>query len=220
MSGRQRRTGRDHRRRALGQNFLADGDLAERLVSSLGVAPGELVVDLGAGTGALTVPLARAGAQVWAVEADPIWAERLSATLRREGVAGSVRVIKADLRRLRLPTSPYRVAANPPFALTTEILAKLLDEPARGPSAADLLLQREVARKHATSPPTTLRTAAWSPWWTFELGPVVGRGAFRPRPAVDAAVLRIRRRTPPVLPPALAPGFRETLRPAWNDRQP
>ena len=178
--------------------------------------PGELVVDLGAGTGALTVPLARAGARVWAVEADPVWADRLQDRLTGAGLDHLVRVIRADIARLRLPAEPYRVVANPPFGLTTAILARLLDQPAAGPERADLLVERAVARKHATEPAIALRTAAWAPWWRFDLGPTAGRDAFRPRPGVDAQVLRIHRRRPPVLPEHLAPDFREVLRPSWR----
>lgn len=176
------------------------------------------MVDVGAGTGALTLPLAAAGARVWAVEADPVWADRLRRAATDAGLSDRVRVLTTDLRRLRWPREPYRVVANPPFHHTTELLALLLDRPERGPGRADLLVQREVARKHTAAPPSALRTAAWAPWWRFELGPAVGRDAFRPRPPVDAQVLTIHRRADPVLPLWLAPRFRELLQPAWTAR--
>jgi 23S rRNA (adenine-N6)-dimethyltransferase len=201
------------RRRQLGQNFLADDTVVERFVAGLDLAGADVVIDLGAGSGALTGPLARSarplGVEVWAVEADPHWARRLAETVP------DVRVIRADLRSLRLPRVPYVVAANLPFGATTDALALLLDRPERGPVRADLIVQREVARKHAASPPSSLRTAAWAPWWEFCLGATVGRQSFRPIPAVDAAVLTVTRRDPPVLPLELAPRFRETLRTAW-----
>jgi 23S rRNA (adenine-N6)-dimethyltransferase len=115
---------------------------------------------------------------------------------------------------------PYRVVANPPFGLTTEILSMLLDDPDRGPDRADLILQREVAVKHSQTPATSLRTAAWAPWWEFDLGPVIDRDAFRPRPSVDAAVLRIHRRRPALFPGWLAPRLRDALRPVWVGRAP
>jgi 23S rRNA (adenine-N6)-dimethyltransferase len=115
-----------------------------------------------------------------------------------------------------LPRGAYRVVANPPFNLTTTLLGRLLDDPGRGPTRADLLLQREVARKHAAAPPATLRTAAWAPWWRFTLGEQVPREAFRPVPKVDAAWLTIERRDPPILPEHLAPGFTDTLRSGWQ----
>ncbi|MEM9565211.1 MAG: hypothetical protein AAGA93_21495, partial [Actinomycetota bacterium] len=57
---------------------------------------------------------------------------------------------------------------------------------------------------------------AWAPWWTFELGWTVPRDAFRPVPAVDAAVLTVTRRSDPVLPERLAPDFADILRPHWD----
>lgn len=215
MAGR-RRTARDRRRRNLGQNFLTDRRVIERFVASIDLREDELVVEIGTGRGALTRALAEAGARVWTVERDPVWADRAGQELAAAGLADRVRMIRADARRLRLPSEPFRVAANPPFGLTTDILAMLLDRPERGPTRADLILQREVARKHAATPPVALRTAAWAPWWRFELGRPVPRDAFRPRPSIDAQVLHIHRRTPPLLPNELAPGFRDALRPAWD----
>jgi 23S rRNA (adenine-N6)-dimethyltransferase len=216
VSGR-RPTERDTRRRELGQNFLVDQHVIDRFVRSLDLSAGELVVELGAGTGALTRPLLDAGVEVWAVERDPVWSKQLRRSMASWGLHGSARVVEADLRRLRLPQTPFRVVANPPFGLTTEILATLLDAPDHAPHRIDLIVQREVAVKHSRVPPASLRTAAWAPWWEFYLGPTIDRGAFRPRPRVDAAVLTIVRRDRAVLPTWLAPQLRELLRPAWTN---
>jgi 23S rRNA (adenine-N6)-dimethyltransferase len=216
VSARRRRTGRDERRRSFGQNFLADPGVAERLVARSGVGAGHLVVDIGAGSGALTWLLADTGAEVWAIEPDPVWGPRLRAAVRERGLDDRVRVLPKPVADVRLPGAPYRVVANIPFGLTTAILAQLLDDPRRGPERADLVVQRDVARRHATTPPDALRTAAWAPWWTFRTGPTIPAAAFRPRPSVDAAVLTIERRDPPLLPASLAPGFVEVLRPAWS----
>jgi 23S rRNA (adenine-N6)-dimethyltransferase len=215
VSGRHGGGARDRRRRSLGQNFLVDHGLVERFVDGLDLDDNDVVIDIGAGTGALTLPLARTGAAVWAVEPDPEWAARLSLSVERLRLSDRVRVIATTVERLRLPRRPYRVVANPPFGRTTDILSKLLDAPADGPTRADLLLERGVARKHAAVPPRALRTAAWTPWWEFELGLHVPRTAFRPRPSVDAAVLTVRRRPTPLLPERLAGEFLETLRPLW-----
>lgn len=216
MSGRQR-SERDERRRSLGQNFLVDGSLISALVGDLDLAADLLVVDIGAGRGALTIPMAAAGARVWAVEPDPVWASRLGDTVAAAGVAERVRIIPTGLANLRLPREPYRVVANPPFGLTAELLRRLLDDPEHGPLRADLVLQAEVVRKHTASVPGTLAAAAWSPWWRFRSGRPLSRRSFRPVPSVDAAVLIVERRDPPILPTRLAPGFRETLRPGWGD---
>lgn len=216
MSGRQRRSERDQRRRSLGQNFLADQSVIASIIAHLGLVPEELIVDLGAGSGALTVPLAEAGARVWAVERDPVWVARLEASLRTRRLGSQVRVIGTDLQRLRLPKEPFRVVANPPFNLTTEILSILLDRPSGPMTRADLILQYQVARKHTAQPPTTLRTASWAPWWEFSLGTRIPSSAFRPRPSVDAAVLTAVRRRPSILPDWLGPTFVDRLRPSWQ----
>src|SRR5690606_6369263 len=130
-------------------------------------------------------------------------------------VAGRVRIRRGDLREVPWPRERYRVVASPPYALTTRLLARLLDDPGAGPERADLLLQWEVARRRASQPPATLRSAAWAPWWRFELGDRVPREAFRPVPATDSAWLTVTRRDPPVLPTHLAPSFRDALEPHW-----
>lgn len=214
------RTPRDARRRSLSQNVLADDGVVDRLLPSLDLTPDELVVEFGPGRGALTLPLARAGVRVMAFERDRDWADGLRDRVRRERVADRVRVITTDLRRARLPREPYRVVANLPFAVTTDALGKLLDDPEAGPWRADLLVQWEVAVKRAASPPTSLRSAAWAPWWDLRLGDRVPRRAFRPVPAVDGGWLHVTRRAEPVLPTWLADGFAEVLRDAWQPPQP
>ncbi|CAN5387324.1 23S rRNA (adenine(2058)-N(6))-methyltransferase Erm(37) [soil metagenome] len=215
VSGARRPTPRDLRRRTHGQNFLVDQRVVRRFLSRADLRPDDLVVDLGAGTGALTLPLAAAGARVVAVERDPRWAQSLRRSVTAAGLAGRVEVVEADLRRVRLPPSPYRVVSSPPFSLTTAVLSRLLDDPEQGPWRADLLLQRAVAVKRAAEPPTSLRSAAWAPWWRFELGERVGRQAFRPVPGIDTAWLGIDKRDPPVLPTWLALGLAAALRPVW-----
>lgn len=214
MSAR-RRTERDRRRRSHGQNFLADPAVVRAVLRTVEVVEDDLIVDVGAGSGALTVPLALAGARVLAFEVDEVWAARLRDRVHAAGVGDRVRVVRTDLRRARWPREPFRVVANPPFNLTTDLLHRLLDRPDEGPVRADLVVQASVARKRAQQPPSTLLSAAWAPWWECSIGLRIDRGAFRPAPRVDAALLTYRRRVPPVLPPRLAPTLAAVLRPVW-----
>ncbi len=132
------------------------------------------------------------------------------------GLDDRITVRIGDALTARLPSPPYRVVANPPFGATTDFLGRFLDDPPVGPDRVDLVVQAEVARKRAAQPPTTLRSAAWAPWWEFTIGPGVDRSSFRPVPTVDGALLTVRRRRPPVLPEWLAPAMRDTLRDRWE----
>ena len=220
MSAKRRRTPRDARRRSLGQNFLVDRSEISRLLRAVEVQPDQLIVEVGAGSGALTVPLARAGARVLAVEPDPAWVRRLRNRLTQSRVGDRVEIVGGDFRSITFPTEPFRVVSNPPFGQTTALLQALLDNPTRGPWRADVLVQSDVARKRVATPPTSLRSAAWAPWWIFQLGPQMPRTAFRPIPTVDATLLMVHRREPAILPEWLAPNFRGLLRPGWNPPHP
>ena len=210
------RTPRDERRRRLGQNFLR-ADTAERLVDEAGVSAGELVVDVGAGGGAITDALLRRGAEVLACEPDPVWSRRLA---DRHRGSGRLTVVAGEFATLRLPARPFRVLASLPFGSTTEICRRLFDDPGLPLTRADLVVQWEVARKRAFEPPASLVSATWAPWWQFALGRRIPAAAFRPVPRVDGGVLVARRRSPPVLPEAMAPAYREFVASSWPFDRP
>jgi 23S rRNA (adenine-N6)-dimethyltransferase len=211
-----RRSDRDERRRRLGQNFLLPWR-AEQLVVDAGLRSGELVVEIGAGKGALTLALAHAGADVIAVEVDPVWSERLRDMARRAG-PGRIRVVEADFMSWQLPRRPFRVVGSVPFGETTAILHRLLDDPATSMQRADLVLQYEVARKRAAVPPTTLLSTVWAPWWELRRGARVPGAHFRPVPRADGGVLVITRRDPPLLPPHLAAPYATFVEEHWPFR--
>jgi 23S rRNA (adenine-N6)-dimethyltransferase len=210
VSARRRRR-RDWRRRQLGQNFL-DPAVAEEIVEAAGLVPGELVIEVGAGSGTLARALVRRAVRLIAVEPDPDWAHRL-----RERLVGNraVQVIARDFLSIDLPREPFRVVGSLPFGRTTDILRRLLDDPAIPLRRADVIVQWEVALKRAANPPATLLSTAWAPWWEIELLRRIPSQKFRPVPSVDGGLLAITRRDPPILPRTMAPSYAAFLRREW-----
>lgn len=183
-SGRHRKPHRPHptSRRSWGWHRLSP-DWASRVVDASPVAAGDLVLDVGAGTGALTAALAAKGAQVVAVE---LHAGRADVLRRRFGE--QITVVRVDVRNLRLPRRPFRVVASPPYAAASDLIGLLMSSDRL--LSADLVLQRAAALRYALSPPSRRHTRRYS----FQVGMSVPRRAFIPPPHVDSAVLQVRRR--------------------------
>jgi 23S rRNA (adenine-N6)-dimethyltransferase len=171
-----------------GWHRLAD-QWAAQVVADARVRPGELVLDLGAGEGALTRHLVAAGARVVAVEAHP----GRAAFLRRRyaGRALNVTVVEADATALPLPHRPFRVVASPPYAISARLL-RLLLAPGSRLTAADLVLQSAVVRRYADGSAPGARRLGRR--WRLAEGRPIPRRAFRPAPRVDSSVLVVRRR--------------------------
>lgn len=176
-------------RHELGQNFLADRAAIATILRCVAETDGP-IVELGAGDGALTVPLVSTGRPVTAIELDP----RRAAALRARTTAT---VVQGDYLRFPLPAHPHTVVGNIPFHITTATLRTLLAAP--GWEAAVLVVQWEVARRRAGIGGASMLTAAWWPWFEFRVRARVPARAFRPAPSVDGAVLTVARRAKPLV---------------------
>lgn len=183
--------------RRLGQNFLSDPRVAER-IASLVSDPGETVVEIGPGLGALTTLLAPSGRPLVAVEVDFRLAEALEGTLREFPAA---RVVRGDILEQRLDelvpgSTPATVVGNLPYSITTPAIEWIL---AQGPRVrrALLMVQREYAERLAAEPggkefgSLTVFVSLHAEVETlFRASP----GAFHPRPDVDSVVVELRPR--------------------------
>lgn len=176
----------------LGQNDLVDSAVIRAVVEAAAARPGP-IVELAAGTGRITVPLAGLGRPLTAVELDP----RRVDTLRRR-VGPRVHVRHDDLLSTPLPPRPHVVVANLPFHVTTAALRRLLADP--NGTRLVLIVQWEVARRRAGIGNASLLTASWWPWFEFRVDRRIPSRAFRPRPAVDAGLLLVDRRSVPLVP--------------------
>ena len=192
---------------------MKDKVVARRVVAASGVGEDDLVVELGAGGGMLTRQLARTARRVVAVERDPYWATHLRERFRDDG---NVRVVEGDALTVGLPEEPFVVVANIPFNATTPILHRLLDAPTSPLRSAHLLVQKQVALKHARPTPTTLKTLNWSPWYGFSSRLEVPAGAFSPKPRVDARLMVATKRGTPLVAPKHRHSFRAFVRRAFE----
>jgi 23S rRNA (adenine-N6)-dimethyltransferase len=196
------------RRLAHGRHFLRSSALAGELVHSALVAPGDLVLDIGAGRGVLTSALARAGAKVTAIELDPL----LAAGLRDRFPD----VIEGDALDIELPRERFRVVANLPFAIGTSVLRKLL-RPEAALVSADVVVDWRLAVKRAAVWPSTRLGVEWSAWFELAVVRRLPRCCFAPPPSVDAGVLRATRRCDAFVPEREAAAYRRFLDRGFRD---
>jgi 23S rRNA (adenine-N6)-dimethyltransferase len=174
------------RRTRWGWHQLADG-WARRLVLAAEINPGDLVLDVGAGTGALTCQLVDVGARVIAVELH----RRRAQYLRERFADATVTVVQVDAADLRLPRRPFKVVANPPFAITTALIRRLLGRGSRLVSA-DLVVPRHVVARWSNGRGPGVNR--WGQLFDAYARSALPRAAFRPPPPGPVAVLRLERR--------------------------
>jgi 16S rRNA (adenine1518-N6/adenine1519-N6)-dimethyltransferase len=191
-------------RRALGQNFVVDPNTVRRIARLAGVGPGDRVVEIGAGLGALTEALLETGASVTAVEVDH---GLVGVLTERVGDRG-VRIIEGDARRLDWKrvlgeVGGWVLVANLPYNVATPLVADLLD----GVPAVQRMLvmvQREVGERLAAQPGDDAYGAVSVKVSYWATASVVGRvppTVFLPRPKVDSALVAITRRPVPAVGP-------------------
>jgi 16S rRNA (adenine1518-N6/adenine1519-N6)-dimethyltransferase len=193
-------------RRRLGQHFLTDPRLLGRIADALGAGPGDTVLEIGPGHGGLTRALAERAGRVVAVEKDrdlvPPLRERFPGITVVEADA-----LDADWHALAGPR--FLVAGNIPYNITSPLIDKALEPPL--PERIVFLVQKEVADR-VTAPPGTPEYGALSVGVQSvaraERLFTVAAGAFRPRPQVDSAVLRLT----PLDVPLVAPDDQATFR--------
>ena len=183
--------------RALGQNFVADGNTVRRIVRLAGVEPGARVVEIGAGLGSLTLALVEAGAEVTAVEVD----RYVLPVLRSQVEPLGVTVVEADARTLDFTDllgdqAGWSLVANLPYNVAVPLVMRVLEE---APQVASLLVmvQREVGERLAAR----ARAEAYGAvsvkvgyWARASLVGKVPSSVFIPRPRVESVLVRMDRR--------------------------
>jgi len=180
-------------KKSLGQNFLMHARIAERIALSAKLAPDASVFEIGPGTGMLTRELLKLARKVIALEADYELFEKLQSDFASDINEGRLELVSGDIRTFDISTLPkgYALVANIPYYLTGEIFRMFL-ETGNQPNSMTLLVQKEVAERIARSTKESILSLSVKAYGTPKYEFTVVRGAFRPAPKVDSAVLTVR----------------------------
>lgn len=187
--------------KSLGQNFLTDPNILEKIVRIAGVTATDTVLEIGAGLGHLTAQLAASARAVTAVELDgrfiPILSERLASH-------PNITLVEGDILQLNpsdlVQADDYLVVANIPYYITSRILRKLLEAKLK-PREIILTIQYEVARRVcADSGKLSLLALSVRMYGKPSLEMRIPASAFYPLPKVDSAVIKIDLHPDPLLP--------------------
>jgi len=182
--------------KGLGQNFLVDKDLPQKLVATAEIKDQDTVLEIGPGIGAITQSLAQKAKRVIAVEKDSNMVEILKETLRGYK---NVEVVQNDVLRLDIKYDQYKVVGNLPFYLTAPVIRMFLELIGVGPQSMTLVVQKEVAQRICSKPPRmSILANAVQFYADPELISIVPKKSFFPEPKVDAALIKITPRPTPI----------------------
>jgi 16S rRNA (adenine1518-N6/adenine1519-N6)-dimethyltransferase len=176
----------------LGQNFLINSGALAKVIAAAGFAGDEIVLEVGAGLGALTRRLAREVRQVIAVEFDrrliPVLKQMVEDLGNVQLIAGDI--LSLDLEKL-ISEQPYRVVANIPYNITSVLIRRLMESP-RPAERVVLTVQREVAERIIAKPGAmNLLAISVQLYGEPDVVARIPARAFYPKPKVDSAVLRV-----------------------------
>jgi len=189
------------------QHFLRSPRLIKELVGHANIKRGDLVYDIGAGSGVISSVLAERAGRIIAVEAEP----RTAATLRTNMEKyPNVTVKEGDFLTMNLPAQPYKIFANIPFHLSSAIVRKLV-ETQHPPAAIYLIVQKQFAQKLLIdSDKFTGQLGAFiAPWFTVRIRKRLQKTDFWPHPNVDTVFVELLPRPEPLVPTAHMPQFQQ-----------
>jgi 16S rRNA (adenine1518-N6/adenine1519-N6)-dimethyltransferase len=185
-----------YKKKSLGQHFLNDAAIARRIAEAGDVVVGDVVLEIGPGTGNLTAPLLALGATVIAVEADARAIDELAVRFKDEIARKRLILHHADIREksfesLGLTDRNFKIIANIPYYISGLLFRIALGSTIQ-PKTVVFLVQKEVAERIARTEKESLLSLSvkvyGDPTYCF----TVKRGSFTPPPSVDSAVIAIR----------------------------
>jgi len=213
-------------KKRLGQHFLVDPEITKEIIARAGFGTSDLVLEIGPGLGALTLPVARSVFHVVAVEKDGHLAELLGEKLSRSGIT-NVTIINRDILKWNLSeledlgSGKIQVIGNLPYNISSPFLEKLV-ESRKLVSRAVLMFQLEVAKRLTASPGEKAYGAMSLLIRYHALSSIlleVSREAFYPRPKVDSMVLELDFNMPYIQDSFGEAGFRKVVKGAFAHRR-
>jgi 16S rRNA (adenine1518-N6/adenine1519-N6)-dimethyltransferase len=182
-------------KKSLGQNFLTSDAVPRHMCDAGRVAEGDIVLEVGPGTGALTREILKRGATVYAIETDERAITILEGTFATEIAAGLLHLIHADMREFDLMSvvgqfNHYKVIANIPYYLSGFLLRTVL-ELDHQPSLLVFLMQKEVVERITRDKKSSLLSLSVAVYGKPVYVKTIKRGHFSPPPKVDSAILLV-----------------------------
>jgi 16S rRNA (adenine1518-N6/adenine1519-N6)-dimethyltransferase len=179
----------------LGQNFLVDKGVLQKIIEAAQLKPGDIVLEIGPGIGNLTLELAKRVRKVITIEKDKKMCKILQDLLECWNV-GNVEIIESDILKTNIQNLisniKYKVVANLPYYIVSPVIRKFLELPEAQPLAMILMVQKEVAQRICAKPPEMNLLAVSVQFYAQpKIIAYVSKNSFFPQPRVDSAIIKI-----------------------------
>ncbi len=207
----------DTPKKSLGQHWLDDPISLDAMLEAADIGLEDTVLEIGPGPGTLTEELVAAARQVVAVEFDKSLAQKLPSRVP----AVNLTVVQSDILGFDLTSLPpdYKVVANIPYYLTSNLLRVLCESPNHFSKAA-ILIQKEVAeRVCAPAGGMSLLSVSMQFYCEVSLGRIVPAALFTPPPKVDSQILQLTYRSKPLFPGIDSKAFFRVVRAGFSQRR-
>lgn len=181
----------------LGQHLMHNKKLLNEIVNEAKVSSTDLVLELGAGKGALTEILSAKVKKVIAVEYDKKFIGHLKEKL---GDRNNTKILQQDILKISLPKEPFVVVSNIPYAITTPIMKMLLNNPNSHFQRGVIVMEKGAAKRFTANFVKDPYVIAWRMWFHINFVKGISRKNFSPPPRVDSAMVKIERKTNPIVP--------------------
>lgn len=174
--------------KTLGQNFLVDQSVLDKILAAADLKSSDTVVEIGAGLGVLTRELAQRAEKVTALEFD----QNIFPALRKNMIGyENIELKNLDVRKFVPPEGKYKLVANIPYYLTSPILRQFYVETSNRPELTVLLIQKEVAEKICSRDKLSVLALQVQIFGEPQIISKVAPDSFLPPPKVESAILKI-----------------------------